>query len=137
MKKLFVSILLSVVCIVCMAQPKTTSYFTISDSFGTVKQFVVNDEFIAKFASFSRERVPQEYRIWMNDIYRALQNGATIIYNQDNNTILGMTGKWHVKDESKLSSGRSVWNKFWDAQFESEAHQFRDALVYLKYLVNY
>lgn len=130
------SLLLIIISSFCLAQQKKAT-FTITDSFGIVKQFAVDDAFLDKFTSFSRNEVPQQYRVWMSDIYKALKRGESIEYNQDTNTIRGMSGMWHVKDESSLSANTSTFKKWIGAQVNSEAHQFRDAIVYLKYLARY
>ncbi len=76
--------------------------------------------------------VPQEYKEWYSDIYKAMSNGTSITYNRDNNTISGMQGKWHVNDKG-LEVGQSRNRKFFQSIFNSPQHQFRVALQYLKY----
>jgi len=104
--------------------------FTITDSFGVVKQYVVNAKFLEDFAMWSRNNVPQQYRIWYSDMYRAMSNGTSIVYDKDKNTIAGMYGLWHVKD-TNLSTGQSRFRKSVQATFNLVPHQFRIAMSYL------
>ncbi len=106
--------------------------FTIADSFGIVKQYTIDEAFLRSFAQWTRMTVPQEYKEWYSDIYKAMSNGTSITYNRDNNTISGMQGKWHVNDKG-LEADQSRNRKFFQSMFNSTPHQFRVALQYLKY----
>ena len=62
---------------------------------------------------------------------KALQNGQDLSYDSSANTISGMDGIWsgitHRQNERR-KAGSSNWRKFWEAQFDTDAHRFRNAL---------
>lgn len=62
----------------------------------------------------------------------ALQNGENLTYNSASNTITGMNGLWGGISDRQNENRRantSRWRKFWDAQFDTDAHRFRNALT--------
>lgn len=62
----------------------------------------------------------------------ALQNGENLTYNSASNTITGMNGLWGGITDRQNENRRantSRWRKFWDAQFDTDAHRFRNALT--------
>ena len=62
----------------------------------------------------------------------ALQNGENLTYNSASNTITGMNGLWggiSDKQNENRRANTSRWKKFWDAQFDTDAHRFRNALT--------
>lgn len=62
----------------------------------------------------------------------ALQNGENLTYNSASNTITGMNGLWGGISDRQNENRRantSGWRKWWDAQFDTDAHRFRNALT--------
>ena len=109
---------------------KTSPTFTIKDSYGIQKEYIINEDFLQKFASWARNSIPPEYSVWYSDIYKAMAEGTSITYNCDTNQISGMYGKWHVKDKG-LESGQSTLKKRIQAINNSTPHQFRRAMMFL------
>ncbi len=61
----------------------------------------------------------------------ALLNGEELRYDSAANTISGMDGIWSgVTDRQNelRKTGSSRWRKWWEAQFDTDAHRFRNAL---------
>ena len=61
----------------------------------------------------------------------ALQNGQNLRYDSASNTISGMDGIWSgitQRQNERRKTGASTWRKFWDAQLDTDAHRFRNAL---------
>lgn len=61
----------------------------------------------------------------------ALQNGQDLRYDSAANTISGMDGIWSgitEKQNERRRAGSSNWRKWWEAQFDTDAHRFRNAL---------
>lgn len=64
----------------------------------------------------------------------ALMNGQDVVYDSIGNTITGMNGNWTGIDDradAKRNVGASRWRKGLQAAFNTDAHQFRNALRYL------
>lgn len=62
----------------------------------------------------------------------ALQNGENLTYNSASNTITGMNGLWGGitdRQNAHRAANTSRWRKFWDAQLDTDAHRFRNALT--------
>ena len=61
----------------------------------------------------------------------ALQDGQDLRYDSAANTISGMYGDWSgITDRQNNLRGAnsSRWRKWWEAQFDTDAHRFRNAL---------
>lgn len=69
-----------------------------------------------------------------DSIISALRNNADLTYNSGSNTIYGMDGRWigiNSRQADKRKVGASDWRKQWQANFDTDAHRFRNALAKL------
>ncbi len=107
------------------------------DSFGVIAGYSADEQFLRELTNWARNSVPSDYQVWISDIIKALRAGANVRFNPSENTIAGMQGKWHISDEKILSTGRSSFRRSWDATLGNQAHQFRVAVSYLGYFLDY
>lgn len=101
--------------------------FTIEDDLGVIASYEVTPKFLEHFASFVREQ-SSEYRPFLADIYRALQNGRNVSYNKDKNTIRGLNDSdWSSLTPNDLKRMRGRESSF-SATLNSKKHRFYLAL---------
>lgn len=110
--------------------------FTKRDGVGVIYCYNVDAKFLKAFGDWIRDQ-PVEYRPPLIDVYRALQNGESIVYNPDDNTFTGHI-EWQSISKNQLkqlTSGKG--SRTLDATFDNWRHRFRCAISRLDHFVYY
>ena len=104
-----------------------TNYFIQEDNLGIISKYEVNQKFLSEFAYFIR-RSDDESKPFLSDIYHALEEGYTVTYNRDQNTVSGLDDyHWRslTPNELKRMHGRT---SSLEATINTKKHRFFVAL---------
>jgi len=101
--------------------------FTIEDDLGTIATYEVTPKFLEYFASFIRQQ-NNDFKPFLADIYKALQNGRNVVYNRDRNTIGGLyESDWSSMTPKELKKMQGRESDL-SATFNTKKHRFYSAL---------
>ena len=93
-------------------------------------KYKATPEFINALTAHLRETAGTDAQT-LAGLSNALLNGENLKYDSAANTISGMDGSWSgiTNRQNELRrAGSSRWRKWWEAQFDTDAHRFRNAL---------
>ena len=93
-------------------------------------KYKATPEFINALTAHLRETAGTDAQT-LAGLSNALLNGENLKYDSAANTISGMDGSWSgitSRQNELRRAGSSRWRKWWEAQFDTDAHRFRNAL---------
>ena len=93
-------------------------------------KYEATPEFINSLTTHLRDTAGADAQT-LAGLSNALLNGQNLRYDSAANTISGMDGEWSgiTNRQNQLRrTGSSNWRKWWEAQFDTDAHRFRNAL---------